>query len=141
MARKMFVNLPVRDLPRSIAFFTALGFAFNPDFTDDTATCMIVSDENFVMLLTRQRFSYFTPRAVADAHATTEVLVALSCESQAEVDAMMAAALAAGGLEPRPAQDHGFMYSRAFADPDGHIWEPFFMDISAIPAAHAGAAS
>jgi predicted lactoylglutathione lyase len=124
---KIFVNLPVQDLERSVKFFTALGFSFNPQFTDETATCMIVADDIFVMLLTRQKFASFTPKPVADAHATTEVLVALSVDSREAVDAMVAKAVAAGGATYNEPQDHGFMYAHGFQDLDGHIWELVFM--------------
>ena len=123
MARQIFVNLPVKDLDRSVAFFTRLGFAFNPDFTDETATCMIVSDDIFVMLLTEAKFKTFTPKAIADATRSTEVLVCLSCESRAEVDDTVRKAVAAGGTTYSEPQDHGFMYAHGFQDLDGHIWE------------------
>ena len=123
MARQIFVNLPVKDLDRSVAFFTRLGFAFNPDFTDETATCMVVSDDIFVMLLTEAKFKTFTPKAIADATRSTEVLVCLSCESRAEVDETVQKALAAGGTTYSEPQDHGFMYAHGFQDLDGHIWE------------------
>ena len=123
MARQIFVNLPVKDLDRSVAFFTRLGFTFNPDFTDETATCMIVSDDIFVMLLTEAKFKTFTPKAIADATRSTEVLVCLSCESRAEVDETVRKAVAAGGTTYNEPQDHGFMYAHGFQDLDGHIWE------------------
>ena len=123
MARQIFVNLPVKDLDRSVAFFTRLGFAFNPDFTDETATCMIVSDNIFVMLLTEAKFKTFTPKTIADATRSTEVLVCLSCESRAEVDDTVRKAVAAGGTTYSEPQDHGFMYAHGFQDLDGHIWE------------------
>ncbi len=135
MARKLFVNLPVRDLKRTVDFYSALGFSFNPNFTDETATCMIIGEDNFAMLLTHEKFSQFTSNPIADAQKVTQVLVALTCDSRADVDAMVETAKASGGRETRAAQDHGFMYSRAFADPDGHIWEPFWMDPAAIPSA------
>ncbi len=128
MTRKLFVNLPVRDLERSKAFFAALGFTFNPQFTDQNAACMIVGPDNYAMLLTEAFFAGFTPRPVADARQATEVLVAFDCASRAEVDELAARALAAGGGEPRPARDYGFMYQRTIEDPDGHLWEPFWMD-------------
>jgi len=128
MVRKLFVNLPVRDLERSKTFFAALGFSFNPQFTDQNAACMVVGPENHVMLLTEPFFAGFTPRPVADARQVSEVLVAFDCASRAEVDEMLARALAAGGSEPRPARDYGFMYQRTIEDPDGHLWEPFWMD-------------
>lgn len=125
--KKIFVNLPVQDLQRSVKFFAALGFDFNPQFTDETATCMIVSDDIFVMLLTRDKFASFTPKPIADAHAVTEVLLALSLDGREAVDAMVAKAVAAGGTTYNEPQDHGFMYAHGFQDPDGHIWELFFM--------------
>lgn len=134
MSRKIFVNLPVRDLPRAMAFFEALGFAVNRQFTDETAACLVVSEEIYAMLLTEAKFAQFTPKAIADARETTEVLICLGCDSRQEVDALMGQALAAGGREPRPPQDHGFMYGRSFEDPDGHIWELVWMDPAAIRA-------
>lgn len=128
MSRMLFVNLPVRDLPRSKAFYGSLGFSFNAQFTDDTAACMVISETNFVMLLTHEKFVQFVTKPIADARSTTGVLVALSLESVAAVDHMVAAALAAGGCEPRAKQDHGFMVQRTFEDPDGHTWEPFWMN-------------
>ena len=123
MARSIFVNLPVADLGRSVAFFGALGFSFNPRFTDDSATCMILGENLFAMLLTRERFAGFTPRPVADARAATEVLICLALDGRAEIDAMVRAAVAAGGAAHGEPQDHGFMYQHGFHDPDGHIWE------------------
>ena len=128
MTRRLFVNLPVRDLPRTVAFYKALGFTFNPQFTDATAACMVISEHNYAMLLTHEKFAQFTKKPIADARAETGVLVALALDSVADVDAMVAAALAAGGSEPRARQDHGFMIQRTFEDPDGHTWEPFWMD-------------
>jgi uncharacterized protein len=128
VARKLFINLPVRDLPASIRFYTALGFAFNPQFTDETATCMILGEDNFAMLLTHAKFASFAPKPIADETSKTAHLIAITCESKTEVDAMLMAALAAGGKEPNPARDYGFMYQRCFEDPDGHVWEPFWMD-------------
>jgi predicted lactoylglutathione lyase len=132
MSTKIFVNLPVADLQRSVKFFTALGYAFNPQFTDETATCMIVSDDIFVMLLTEEKFRSFTPKALCDAKRNTEVLVALSCESREAVDAMVRKAVAAGGSTYSAAQDHGFMYQHGYQDPDGHIWELVWMDPAAL---------
>lgn len=127
--QQIFVNLPVRDLERSKTFFGALGFAFNPQFTDEKAACMIVSDEHsYVMLLEASFFQTFTKKPVADARASTEVLVALSQDSRAAVDDMVARAVAAGGSIPRPPVDYGFMYQHAFEDPDGHIWELAYME-------------
>lgn len=138
MATKIFVNLPVKDLKKSIDFFTQLGFTFNPQFTDETATCMIVSEENFVMLLTEEKFKSFTPKPVCDATKSTEVLLALSLESRAKVDEIVRRAVAAGGTTYKEPQDHGFMYAHGFQDLDGHIWEPFFMEPSAINQANEG---
>lgn len=138
MATKIFVNLPVKDLKKSIEFFTQLGFTFNPQFTDETATCMIVSEENFVMLLTEEKFKSFTPKPVCDATKSTEVLLALSLESRAKVDEIVRRAVAAGGTTYKEPQDHGFMYAHGFQDLDGHIWEPFFMEPSAINQANEG---
>ena len=132
MAMKIFVNLPVKDLKKSIDFFTQLGFTFNPQFTDETATCMIVREENFVMLLTEEKFKAFTPKPICDATKSTEVLLALSLESRAKVDEIVRNAVAAGGTTYKEPQDHGFMYAHGFQDLDGHIWEPFFMEPSAI---------
>jgi uncharacterized protein len=132
MARQLFINLPVEDLDRTKAFYAALGFSFNPQFSNEKAACMIISDTNYAMLLSKAFFATFTPKPIADAHACTEALIALSLESREAVDAMLAAALAHGGREPRPMQDLGFMMSRAFEDPDGHIWEPFYMDPGAV---------
>lgn len=132
MSRKIFVNLPVKDLNKSIEFFTKLGFTFNPQFTDETATCMIVSEDIFVMLLTHAKFKTFTPKEICDATQSTEVLVCLSCTSRAEVDAMVRQAVAAGGTTYNAPQDHGFMYGHGFQDVDSHIWELFFMEPSAI---------
>jgi len=127
MATQIFVNLPVRNLDRSVKFFTALGYTFNPQFTDETATCMIVSDTIYVMLLTEAKFKEFTPKPVADASKSTEVLVCLSCDSQAAVDEMVKKALAAGGSAPMKAQDYGFMYQHGYTDLDGHMWELIHM--------------
>jgi uncharacterized protein len=134
MARKIFVNLPVKDLDRSVAFFTRLGFTFDQNFTDETATCMVVSDDIFVMLLTEAKFKTFTPKAIADATKTTEVLVCLSCESRAEVDETVRKAVAAGGTTYNEPQDHGFMYGHGFQDLDGHIWELIAMQPGAANA-------
>ncbi|MEN3291058.1 MAG: uncharacterized protein V7642_311 [Burkholderiales bacterium] len=132
MATKIFVNLPVAKLDQSIAFFTSLGFRFNPQFTDETATCMIVSDDIFVMLLTEAKFKTFTPKEICDARKSTEVLVCLSLESREQVDEMVRKAVAAGGSTYNEPQDHGFMYGHGFQDLDGHIWELVYMEPSAI---------
>ena len=128
MASQVFVNLPVKDLPRSVAFFTALGFGFDSRFTNDSATCMILGDGQFAMLLVEPFFQSFTDKPVADAMKTTEVLVALSVASRAEVERICGAAFVAGGRNYREAQDHEFMFSWGFEDPDGHIWELFWMN-------------
>jgi len=133
MATKIFVNLPVKDLNKSIEFFTQIGFTFNPQFTDDTATCMIISENIFAMLLIEKKFKEFTKKEIADAKRTTEVLIALDAESKEKVDEIVQKAVRAGGsiyIEP---QDHGWMYSHSFADLDGHQWELLYMDESAIP--------
>jgi uncharacterized protein len=133
MGRQIFVNLPVRDVARTRAFFTALGFSFNPQFSDDKALCMVIADDIYAMLLSEPFFQGFTKKPVADATQSTEVLVALSCESVAEVDAFVAKALAAGGRAPVERKDHGFMVQHGFEDPDGHQWEVFWMDPNAAP--------
>ncbi len=128
----VYINLPVADLARSRAFFSALGFGINERFSDDTAIAVQFGESNGAMLLTHEKFAPFTPRAIADSRSVTETLIAFLLGSRAEVDATMEKALANGGEEVRPAEDHGFMYGRAFADPDGHIWEPFWMDPKAV---------
>ena len=131
MATKIFVNLPVKDLNKSIEFFTKLGFSFNQQFTDETATCMIVTDDIFVMLLTEEKFKTFTPKEICDTKKYTEALVCLSLENRAKVDEMVRKAVAAGGTTYNEPQDHGFMYGHGFQDLDGHIWELIYMDPSA----------
>ena len=123
MATQIYVNLPVKDLDRSVAFFTTLGFTFNPDFTDANATCMIVGENIFVMLLVEKFFQTFTPKPISDATKATEVLVCLSRDSREDVDGMVRKAVAAGGTIHKDSQDHGFMYAHGFTDLDGHIWE------------------
>lgn len=132
MATKIFVNLPVKDLNKSIAFFTKLGFSFNPQFTDETATCMIVAEDIFVMLLTEAKFKIFTPKEICDATKYTEVLVCLTFESREKVDEMVRKAVAAGGTTYNEPQDHGFMYGHGFQDLEGHIWELIYMEPDAI---------
>jgi predicted lactoylglutathione lyase len=127
-SRKMFVNLVVRDLTRSMDFFRSLGFDFNPKFTDQNGACMIVGDDAFVMLLTEPFFRRFTRREPCDTTTHTEGLFALSCASKAEVDDLVKKAVAAGGSHAMEPQDHGFMYGWSFYDPDGHHWEVFWMD-------------
>lgn len=128
MTRKIFVNLPVTDLTRAVAFYQALGFRLNPRFSDDTAAGMEISDTIFVMLLTHAKWRTFTDRPIPPASAS-EVMLALSYDSRAEVDAIAEAAAGSGGaVDINPPQDHGFMYGRDIADPDGHVWEAFWMD-------------
>jgi predicted lactoylglutathione lyase len=124
---QIFVNLPVKDLQRSVAFFTALGYTFNPQFTDENATCMIVSDNIFVMLLVEPFFKTFTKKPVADATRSTEVLICLSLDSRAAVEDIVKKAVANGARTPMPAQDHGFMFQHGFEDLDGHQWEYAYM--------------
>jgi hypothetical protein len=133
----IFVNLPVADLGRSIAFYKAIGAEQNLQFTDETASMMVISDSIHVMLLTHDKFRQFTTKRIADAHETVQVLLALSCDSRDGVDEITGKAIAAGGRETRDKEDHGWMYGRAFEDPDGHIWEPAWMDVEAAPRAHA----
>ncbi|VWX59451.1 conserved hypothetical protein [Burkholderiales bacterium 8X] len=134
--RQIFINLPIKNLDRSVAFFTALGFGFNAQFTNASATCMIVGEgSSYVMLLVEDFFKGFTKKQIADAAKTTEVLICLSCESREEVDALVAKAVAAGATTPNAANDHGFMYQHGFEDLDGHLWELAYMDMSAMPQA------
>jgi uncharacterized protein len=132
MTRQIFVNLPVKDLNKSIEFFTKLDFTFNQQFTDENATCMIVGENIFAMLLVEEYFKTFTPKEICDTSKSTEVLVALFFEGRAEVDEIVGKAIAAGGTTYREPQDHGFMYQHGFQDLDGHIWEIFCMDESLI---------
>ncbi|HJS82876.1 MAG TPA: VOC family protein, partial [Nitrososphaera sp.] len=124
-----------KDLGRSVQFFKKLGFTFNPQFTDENATCMIISDDIFAMLLVEKFFSTFTSKQIADASENTEVIIAISAESRGKVDEMIANAVQAGGREPRPPQDYGWMYGRSFEDIDGHLWEVLYMDKSKMPQA------
>jgi uncharacterized protein len=133
MSRKIFVNLPIKNMERSQAFFKSLGFSFNPQFTNEQGACMVVSDDIFVMLLVEPFFQTFTKKPIADATKATEVLMCLSAESRAEVDELVKKAVAAGGTSPNPPQDHGFMYGHGFTDLDGHIWELAYMDPAAVP--------
>lgn len=128
----LFVNLPVADLAQSRAFFEALGFAFNPQFSDDTAACLVLGEQQYAMLLTHAKFREFTPLPIADARRESAHLIALSLANRAEVDRVADAALAHGGSAFRPVEDLGFMYTRAIADPDGHVWELFHMDMAAF---------
>lgn len=134
MPRMLFVNLPVADLAASRRFYEALGFTINPQFSDETAACVVVSEAIYFMILTHEKFESFATLPRPDATATTGAMYALSCDSRAAVDAMTQAALAHGGRETAPVRDLGFMYNRTFTDPDGHVFEPMWMD----PAAGAG---
>jgi predicted lactoylglutathione lyase len=134
MPRQIFINLPVQDLARAITFYAAVGAVRNPQFSDDTAACMVVSDTLCVMLLTHAKWATFTQKPIVDAHRKSEVMLALSCESRVEVDKLTDAAGTAGGkADVNPRQDLGFMYGRSFEDVDGHIWEVFCMDMSQMP--------
>jgi predicted lactoylglutathione lyase len=132
MSREIFVNLPVRDLQKTMGFFSALGFSYNPQFTDDKAACMIISDKAFVMLLSEPFFKGFTKNEVCDTSTHTEALFALSCESRAEVEQMVRKAIDAGGRHAMDPSDHGFMYAWSFYDLDGHHWEVLWMDPKAV---------
>lgn len=132
MSRLLFLNLPVKDLDASVEFFTKLGFAFDPKFTDESATCMVVSEQAYVMLLVRDRFAEFCTKPVADAATTTEALVCVSADSREAVDEFADTALAAGGTPAKEPQDFGFMYGRSFNDLDGHHWEVMWMDPQAV---------
>jgi uncharacterized protein len=141
--RQLYVNVAVDDLERSVAFFTTLGFSFEPRYTDETATCMIVGEDAFVMLVTKAKFSEFTRKHIVDASHQTEVLLAISAASREGVDELTEAALASGGSAANDPIDHGSMYSRSFQDPDGHVWEVVWMDEAAAEAeaTQAGAAA
>jgi predicted lactoylglutathione lyase len=127
-----FVNLPVRDLPTSMKFFTGLGFEFDEQFTDDRATCMVISDRAFVMLLTEPFFASFTTKELPDPATSTGVIVGLTAESREEVDALVGTALELGGSVAKDPADHGYMYGRSFYDLDGHAWEVMWMDPAAV---------
>lgn len=133
MSRKLYVNLPVKDLDASVAFFTALGFTFDANFTDENATCMIVNEHTAVMLLVEKRFSDFISTDISDATASTEVILAFSADSREEVDRLVRTALDNGGTRSQEPMDHGFMYAWSFADVDGHLWEVMWMDMSQLP--------
>jgi hypothetical protein len=132
MATNIFVNLPVADLDASKTFFGKLGFTFNAQFTDETAAAMVIDENIFSMLLTHEKFAQFTSKTIADAHTSSEVLIALSRDSKEAVIALFDKAIAAGATEARPGDDYGFMMSRAFSDLDGHIWEIMWMDPAAV---------
>ncbi|MCW3080774.1 VOC family protein [Segetibacter sp.] len=128
MATKIFVNLPVKDLDKSIVFFTKLGYSFNPQFTNEKATCMIIGEDIFVMLLVEEFFKTFVPNEIADATKSTESIICLSAESREKVDELVRKAIEAGGKTYNEAQDHGFMYGHGYQDLDGHLWEVMWMD-------------
>lgn len=132
MTTQIFVNLPVKDLNETVDFFTKLGFAFNPQFTDENATCMIVNNDIFVMLLVEKFFKTFTKKELCDTTKDTEVIVALSTESREKVDQMINKVIEAGGKEHRKPQDHGWMYGRSFEDINRHLWEVIYMDKNAL---------
>ncbi|MYM30162.1 glyoxalase/bleomycin resistance/extradiol dioxygenase family protein [Duganella sp. CY15W] len=134
MTTNIFINLPVKDLQKSIKFFAHLGYSFNQHYTDDSATCMIVSENIYVMLLTEARFKDFTPKAISDAHQSTEVLVCLQLESREAVSKLVSKAIEAGGRAYKDSQDHGFMYGHGFEDLDGHLWE--LVHMSGEPPKH-----
>ena len=134
MAKKIFINLPVADLQKAMSFYAAIGFTNNPQFTDDTAACMVLTDEIYVMLLTHPKFNDFTKKKIADTADSVAVINCLMVDSSAEVNTIVEQALAAGGTEPVEARDYGFMQQRSFEDPDGHLWEVGYMDMSQFPA-------
>ncbi len=128
MPTSIFVNLPVQDLKNSMRFYEALGYKHNPQFTDETAACIVISDTIYVMLLTHAKFKDFTPKQIADATKTCEVLLCLSCDSREAVDCLVSKALASGGSKSQEPKDYGFMYQHGFQDPDGHTWEVIWMN-------------
>ncbi|WFR65436.1 VOC family protein [Paenibacillus amylolyticus] len=134
-AKQIFVNLPVQDLKKSVEFFTKVGFEFDANFTDESATCMIIGDNIYAMLLVEERFQSFISKKISNAADTTEVIVALSVDSREQVDAIVQAALDAGAKPSNEPQDHGFMYGWSFQDLDDHLWEVSYMDLSAFPSA------
>ena len=141
MAKMIFVNLPVADLPRATAFYEAIGAVKNEQFCDDTASCMVFSDTIHAMLLTHDKFRQFTSKKIADAKSICEVLICVSADSRDEVDGLVKKATGAGGsADPTPKQDYGFMYGRSFEDPDGHIWEVMWMDVEAAMKAQSAMA-
>jgi predicted lactoylglutathione lyase len=134
MPKMIFVNLPVSDLQRSTAFYEAVGGTKNPQFSDDTATCIVFSETIHAMLLTHDKYRQFTDKPIADAHATSAAIICLSADSREAVDATVDSAAGAGGrADPGKKQDYGFMYGRSFEDPDGHHWEVMWMDMSQVP--------
>lgn len=133
MSKKIFINLPVADLQKSIDFYTTIGFTNNPTFTDETAACMVLTEEIYVMLLTHSKFSEFTNKKIIEAKNTAGVINSLSVDSVDEVNAMVDSAVKAGGNEPSPQKDYGFMIQRCFEDLDGHLWGVLYMDMSKFP--------
>jgi predicted lactoylglutathione lyase len=137
MTQQIFVNLPVQDLTKAVAFYTAIGTQKNPQFSDDTSACMVLSDTIFIMLLTHAKWVQFTKKPISDAHRQSEVMLALSAQSKQDVDTKTDTAGAHGGkADVNPRQDLGFMYGRSFEDPDGHVWEVFCMDMCKMPKEH-----
>jgi uncharacterized protein len=133
----IFVNLPVADLAKSEAFYAAIGATKNPQFSDANSACMVISETIFAMLLTHEKWKVFTQKPIVDSRHESEVMLALSADNRAEVDAITQAAAATGGrADVNPKQDHGFMYGRSFDDPDGHVWEVVYVDMSQMPASH-----
>jgi uncharacterized protein len=132
MSTQIFLNLPVKDVAAAQRFYTALGYSINPQFTGEQSACVVISEHITAMLLSEPHFKDFTDNKIADATKTTEVIIALSAENRAAVDELADKALAAGGSEPKPSQDHGFMYGRSFTDLDGHHWELMWMDPAQI---------
>ncbi|HTF04912.1 MAG TPA: VOC family protein [Bacteroidia bacterium] len=133
MAQSIFLNIPVKDLAKSMDFFTKLGFTFNMQFTDDTAACMIIGENIYSMLLTEKKFREFTTKEITDTAKTAEMIIAISAESNAKVDEMVTNAIKAGGTETGSPKDYGFMYQRSFQDLDGHLWEVLYMDVTKVP--------
>jgi len=133
MAKKIFINLPITDLKSAMTFCSAIGFTNNPQFTDETAACMVLTEEIYVMLLTQNKFKEFTNKEIGNTKKTASVINSLSVDSNEEVNAMVDKALKAGGKEPNEAKDYGFMQQRSFEDPDGHLWEVLYMDLSKFP--------
>lgn len=133
MATKVFINLPVKNLEASMQFFTALGYTFNPQFTDEKAACMVISDSIYAMMLQEDYFKTFTKKPVSDAKKATEVLIALDAASKEEVEQLVAKAKQAGGNIYNEPQDYGWMYQHSFEDLDGHQWEIAYMDMSKMP--------
>jgi predicted lactoylglutathione lyase len=141
MPKMIFVNLPVTDLARATAFYQAIGAAKNPQFCDDTASCMVFSETIYAMLLTHGKFKQFTPKPISDAKTSNQVLLCLSADSRAEVDDIVGRAVSGGGRgDPSPIDDYGWMYGRSFEDPDGHMWGVNWLDMAAMTAAQAATA-